>query len=503
MKIPDAVQIRGIDAYTIKHEPVSSIDLMERAAKKCFERIKNLVKPQTKIMVFCGPGNNGGDGLAIARMLAGTGQQVVVYLLGLSDENSQDFRINLKRLEKSGKSKIEKLQAKESLPEIPQDALVIDALFGTGLNRPLEGFAAEVVQHINQSEAKVVSIDMPSGMLTNDNGSNNPKNIIRANRTLTFQFPKLAFLLPECEVFVGHWEVLDIGLHIDAIRGINTRYHLTEAQDIRSYYRPRSKFSHKGNYGHALLLAGSSGKSGAAVLAAGAALRSGAGLLTAHMPSSLLPILQTALPEAMCRADSDAHIITSPGDLQAFNAIAFGPGTGTDAQTGNTLKLLIQNSVFPLVIDADGLNILAQNPTWLAFLPKGSILTPHPKEFERIAGKSADGFQKLETARELAIKYGINWVLKGAHTAVVGPDGQIYFNSTGNPGMATGGSGDVLTGIILGWLAQGYPPLQAALIGVYLHGLAGDMAASRMGMEGMIAGDILFHLPKATKKVFS
>jgi len=216
----------------------------------------------------------------------------------------------------------------------------------------------------------------------------------------------------------------------------------------------------------------------------------------------LLPILQTALPEAMCRADSDEHIITSPGDLQAFNAIAFGPGTGTDAQTGNALKLLIQNSGIPLVIDADGLNILAQNPTWLAFLPKGSILTPHPKEFERIAGKSADGFQKLELARELAFKFSIYWVLKGAHTAIVCPDGQFFFNSTGNPGMATGGSGDVLTGIILGWLAQGYLPLHAALIGVYLHGLAGDMAASRMGMEGMIAGDILFHLPKAIKKVF-
>jgi len=500
MKIPDAGQIREIDAYTIEHEPISSIDLMERAAKKCFEKIKKLVRSQTRIMVFCGPGNNGGDGLAISRMLAGTGHQVLVYLVAPIEQRSADFLVNLKRLKKSGKVAIQCLYEQPCLPEIPQEALVLDALFGTGLNRPLGEFPGELVQHINQSGARVISIDIPSGLFTNDNRNNSPKNIIRASQTLTFQFPKLAFLLPENQIFVGQWEILDIGLHANALREINTRHYFTEAQEIRSYYRVRSKFSHKGNYGHALLVAGSLGKAGAAVLAAGAALRSGAGLLTAHLPAGLIPIMQTALPEAMCRADYDPNIITNPGELQHFNAVAFGPGTGTDPQTGNALKLLIQNTGIPLVIDADGLNILAQNPTWLAFLPKGSILTPHPKEFERMAGKCDDGFQKLELAREMAFRHSIYLVLKGAYTAIVCPDGRIFFNPTGNPGMATGGSGDVLTGMILGWLAQGYPPLQAALLGVYLHGFAGDLASAKLGMEGMIAGDILFHIPKATKK---
>ncbi|HSV88325.1 MAG TPA: NAD(P)H-hydrate dehydratase [Bacteroidales bacterium] len=502
MKIPDADQIRAIDVYTIDYEPISSIDLMERAASKCFSRIKKQIRQKQKVVVFCGPGNNGGDGLAIARMLAGTGHNVEAYLMPHSEQHSAEYLVNLKRLKKIRNAKIVNLQEQENLPEIPGDALVVDALFGTGLNRPLEGFPSTLVQQINKSGAKIISIDIPSGLFIDDNRGNNYKSIIKASQTLTFQFPKLAFLLPENENYVGQWEILDIGLHNDAIKSTNTKHHLTEANDIRSFYRPRSKFSHKGNYGHALLLAGSEGKAGAAILASGAALRSGLGLLTVHLPANLLPILQAALPEAMCRADSDPQKITNTGDLESFNAIGFGPGTGTDTRTCNALKLLIQNSGIPLVIDADGINILAQNPTWFAFLPKGTILTPHPKEFERIAGKSTDGFQRLELGRAFAFKYSVYLILKGAHTAIICPDGHIFFNSTGNPGMATGGSGDVLTGIILGWLAQGYSPFQAALMGVYLHGMSGDLAAARLGKEGMLAGDIIFHLPKAIKKVF-
>lgn len=503
MKILDAPEIRKLDAYTIEHEPVKSIDLMERAARQCFLSIKKLLKQGQKVKIFCGMGNNGGDGLAIARMLAGTGLEVLVYKVLHAEQASPDFLVNEKRLEKVRRATLMELGEKSALPEIEKDDLVIDALFGSGLNRPLKGLPAKVVQHINASGAVVVSIDLPSGLFCEDNRGNDAKKIIRANYTLTFQMPKLAFLLPGNTDFVGQWELLNIGLHAEAIASAETKNFVLEGRDLKPFYRPRHKFAHKGHFGHALLLAGSYGKAGAAILAASAALRTGAGLLTAHLPSGLVPIMQTSLPEAMCIADEGHSIITHPGDISAFNAIAIGPGIGKDPQTANALKMLIQNTSNPLVIDADGLNLLAENPTWLSFLPGGSILTPHPKEFERLAGKYNDDYERLEIARAFSLKYQVYLVLKGAHTMVVAPSGETFFNSTGNPGMATAGSGDVLTGIILGWLAQGYTPLQSALMGVYLHGFAGDMAARRLGFEGVLAGDIVFHIPKAIKRLFN
>jgi len=502
MKILDAPEIRNLDAYTIENEPVKSIDLMERAARQCYLQIKRRLKGRSVVKVFCGMGNNGGDGLAIARMLAGNGHDVQVCKIMHAEQASPDFLVNEKRLEKFRKVKLVEVSKESQLPEIKKDDLVIDALFGSGLNRPLQGLPARVVRHINQSEAIVISIDLPSGLFCEDNRDNDPKKIIQADHTLTFQMPKLAFLLPGNDQFVGHWEVLDIGLHPEGINAAETKNFLLLAADLRSFYRPRRKFSHKGNYGHALLLAGSYGKAGAAILAASAAIRSGAGLLTAHLPSGIIPIMQTALPDAMCVADEGHSIITHPGDLSAFNAIAIGPGIGKDPQTANALKLLIQNTQQPIVFDADALNILADNPTWLSFIPGGSILTPHPKEFERLAGKYSDDFDRLEIARAFALKYQVYLVLKGAHTSVICPDGRTYFNSTGNPGMAKGGSGDVLTGLILGWLAQGYTPLQSALAGVFIHGLAGDIAASRLGFNGMSASDIVYHTPKAIKRIF-
>ncbi len=502
MKILDAPEIRKVDAYTIENEPIKSIDLMERAARQCFLSIKKRLKSRQRVMLFCGMGNNGGDGLAIARMLAGTGHEVEVYKVLHATQASTDFLINEKRLEKVRRAKLFELDKYSVLPEIEKNDLVIDALFGSGLNRPLKGLPAKVVQHINASGAVVVAIDLPSGLFCEDNRGNDPQSIIRADYTLTFQLPKLSFLLPGNDRYVGHWEVLDIGLHPEAIQQAETKNYLLDVNGIKSFYHPRRKFSHKGHYGHALLLAGSYGKAGAAILAGHAALRTGVGLLTAHLPAGLVPIMQACLPEAMCTADEGHSIITHPGDVSKFDAIAIGPGIGKDTQTANAFKLLIQNSTTPLLIDADGLNLLAENPTWMSFLPGGSILTPHPKEFERLAGKYNDDFERLEIARAFALKYQVYLVLKGAHTMIVTPDGKTYFNTTGNPGMATGGSGDVLTGIILGWLAQGYAPLQSALMGVYLHGLAGDMAASRMGFEGMLAGDIIFHLPKAIKRIF-
>ena len=502
IKIPDAGQIKAIDKYTIDHEPIHSDALMERAATKCFARIKKFLPHHQKVLVFCGPGNNGGDGLVIARLIAKTGRAVEVWILKENNDQTDDNKLNLKRIQKLPKVKVGIIETSGCIPEIEANFLVVDALFGTGINRPLEGLKAAIVQHINQSKATVVAVDVPSGLFIGTTSQDNDSRIIRAHTTLALQFPKLPFFLSEYEDYIGNWELVDINLHPEAIQKADVSFFMTELCDVKQFRRPRSKFSHKGHFGHALLIAGSEGKGGAAILAAEAALRSGAGLLTIHTARKMLPVVQSCIPEAMARADENKTIITHPGDVSGFHAIAFGPGVGTDTKTGNALKLLIQNSKMPMVIDADGLNLLAQNPTWLAFLPQGSILTPHPREFERLAGKSPNSLHRLEAAREFAFKFGIYIVLKGAYTAVVAPNKQVYFNPTGNAGMATAGSGDVLTGIILGWLAQGYPPLQAAIIGVFLHGLAGDMAAARLGFEGMIAGDLNLFLPKASRKVF-
>ncbi|MFO7978379.1 MAG: NAD(P)H-hydrate dehydratase [Bacteroidales bacterium] len=502
-KILNAEQIREIDAFTIEREPVKSIDLMERAARRCFDFIKQRLKSQQPVQVFCGPGNNGGDGLAIARMLGGTGHQTQVFVLQMGSP-SADFQVNEKRLQNVRNATITYLADEDPLPAIDADDLVIDAIFGSGLSRPVEGLPLKVIQHINESGAVVVAIDFPSGLFCEDNQNNNPRNIIHADYTLTFQVPKLSFMFPENEAFIGAWHLLDIRLHPIALMQAPTPYLMLEAYDISSFYKPRRKFSHKGHFGHALLMASSMGKTGAAVLAARAALRTGAGLLTVYAPKCAHHILQTALPEAMYIPDEDENMVTAAPDVSRYNAMAAGPGLGTDPQTQKALKLFIQQSSVPLVLDADALNILAENKTWLAFLPPSSILTPHPGEFTRLVGKAADGHQRLQMAREFAFRYQVVMVLKGAYTVVVSPSGNCFFNPTGNPGMATGGSGDVLTGMILGWLAQGYSPLESAMAAVYTHGLAGDLAAGRRGFEGLIAGDIVDQIPKAIKKtIFS
>jgi ADP-dependent NAD(P)H-hydrate dehydratase / NAD(P)H-hydrate epimerase len=499
MKILNASQIRKIDASTIANEPIASIDLMERAAKKCYEWIRRNLKKQKTVKVFCGMGNNGGDGLVIARMLAGTGYRVHVYKVLHSDRSSEDFAINEKRLQGVKNLHLELLADGDEMPVIGSDNLVVDALLGSGLTRPLDGLLAKVVMHINAANSTVVSIDFPTGLFCEDNRENNRRHIIKADYTLTFQVPKLAFMFVSNDQYVGQWFILDIGLDADAIREAETKFHFLHASDVRALYRPRRKFAHKGHYGHAYLIAGSYGKSGAAVLAARAALRSGAGLLTVQVPNSAYQVVQTAVPEAMCTADDHPQIVSGLSKLDNFNAIGVGPGLGTHDQTARTLKLLIQNTTVPMVLDADALNILANNLTWCGFLPKGSIFTPHPGEFDRLAGKTTDEHDRFDKAIELAHRFQVHIVLKGAHTAIVCPDGRCFFNSTGNPGMATGGSGDVLTGMILGWLAQNYSPLHSCLLGVYLHGRAGDLTANRKGFEGMIAGDIVEMIPKAIK----
>jgi len=319
---------------------------------------------------------------------------------------------------------------------------------------------------------------------------------------LTFAPPKLAFFFPENDIFVGNWKLLDIGLSRDFIESARVQNFTLESNDVATILRKRNKFSHKGTFGHALIISGSTGKMGAAVLAARACLRSGPGLVTMRIPKSGVTILQTAVPEAMLSIDPGDDHFSETLELSTYSAIAIGPGIGTSVQTANALKIMIQHAKIPMLFDADAINILAENKTWLGFILKGCIFTPHPKEFERLVGKSSNNFDQNRMQRDFSFRYQCYIVLKGANTAITTPDGRCYFNTTGNPGMATGGSGDVLTGIITGLMAQGYSSLESCLLGVYIHGLAGDIALKEQGFESLIASDIVTNLGKSFQSLY-
>lgn len=494
MRILTSEQIKKADEFTIQNEPIKSIDLMERAAKQCFEWIKNKYSTKKNFAIFCGVGNNGGDGLVIARLLAEANYNVNVFVVEFSKNYSVDFTTNLEKLKKN-KIQFTTVTADSYRFIIPTKTIVIDAIFGSGLNKPIDGFVSHVVHQLNNY--RIVSVDIPSGLFCEDNQNNISENIIKANYTLTFQQPKLAMMFPQNDVFCGKCVVLSIGLHPDFLNTVETNYYYTTKQDVKGLVLPRQKFSHKGTFGHALIIAGSYGKMGAAILSSKACLRSGVGLLTSHVPKCGLTVLQTSIPEAMCSTSDENEFISDLPNLENYSAIGVGPGIGTEKQTQNVLKLLIQNTKTPLVLDADALNILSENKTWLAFLPESSILTPHPKEFERLVGKWENDEVRLKLQVEFSIKNKVIVVLKGAHTSISMPNGKTYFNSSGNPGMATAGAGDVLTGIITSLVAQGYSSENAAILGVYLHGVAGDVAAENLGEEALIASDIIEHLPQA------
>lgn len=492
MKIPSIAQIREADAFTIKNEPIASIDLMERAASLCVKKIMHLFDNQTSIMLFCGMGNNGGDGLAIARMLWQNNYICEVYVVKHAKKYSDDCQINLKRLREFHPECIHEINQEYEIPSL-HTGLIVDAVLGSGLNKAVtDSFLCTLFKQINQSSAFVFSIDIPSGFFA-ETSMDTTASCVKSDFVFTFQFPKLAYMFPESYHYVGEWEVSDIGLHPDFIKKIETPYYYTEETDIQSLIKPRLKFSHKGNYGHAFIIAGSKGMMGAAVLAAKACLRSGAGIVELHIPESGYQIMQSCVNEALCSCDSHMDMVTEikPDKILKANAIAVGPGLGTQPDTVKALNALIKHSHQSLVFDADAINIIADNKTWLEFLPAYCIFTPHPKEFERLAGKTQNSFQRLNLQREFSNKYQCIIVLKGAHTSVSMPNGKVFFNSTGNPGMACGGSGDVLTGIITGLLAQGYHPTEAAVIGVYLHGKAGDKALETHSSASLIASDII------------
>ena len=501
MKLFRCNQIKQIDEYTIKEEPIASIDLMERAAGQLLRWYLPRFERSRPVSIFAGPGNNGGDGLALARLLSSNRYDTKVYYVDFTSNTSEDWKINLQRLKTETSVTLNYLKDIEQFPVISSGDIIIDAIFGSGLTRPVEGLAGDVIKYINSVDSTIVSIDIPSGMFGEDNTENNYNSIISADYTLSFQFPKLSFMFAENAQHLGEWEVLPIGLSGTAIRNTISPYTFSEKNEVASLLKKRNKFDHKGTFGHGILVSGSYRKMGAAILGAGASLRTGIGLVTCHVPSCGVSTVQCAIPEAMVEPDKNEIHISEIGSTDSFSAVGIGPGMGTDPESQLALYGILKECKKPIIIDADALNILSLNKGWYSLIPEGAILTPHPKEFERLAGKSDNSFHRLNKQIEFSRDHKCIVVLKGAHTSITTPEGKVFFNSTGNPGMATAGSGDVLTGILLSLLAQGYSPENAAISGVYLHGVAGDIAVDEACYESVIASDIIKSLGKAFNKI--
>ncbi len=497
MKVVSPKQTQQLDAFTIKNEPISSIDLMERAAQAFTNwLITHYTPSQKKIKIVCGLGNNGGDGLAIARQLINLNYDIEVFVLKYSDKMTEDFQANFNSLKSI--TVIQFIDNQLTKINFQDDDLIIDAILGSGLSRPTEGLIRDIILQINDSKIGVISVDIASGLFA-DSPNTEQDVIIKPLFTPTFQMPKLAFMLPKNAEFVGSFYVLDIGLHKDFIDKIETKYFYTN--DATDLIKKRPKFSHKGTFGHALFIGGMHGMMGAAVLASRACMRSGIGKLTAHVPRCGTDIMQISLPEALIWESMDKSFINTEfwheETLKMFSAIGIGPALGVDSKTLISLQKLFaacENATIPMVLDADVFNNLATNKgrAVIKKIPKNSVLTPHPKEFEKLLGKPwKDDFEKLSLLSQFAINQEIIVCLKGANTAIALPDGTIHFNSTGNAGMAKAGTGDVLTGIILALLAQGYSPQDAAILGVYEHGLAGDRVAEKRGQFSILASDLV------------
>lgn len=494
-KILSTSQIRDLDAYTIQHRPISSIDLMENACRAVHTWLLERYPPETVIGVVCGTGNNGGDGLGVARMLHDSGYSVFVWVVKSGGNETTDFKTNLERLK--GKIEVDYVSDVISHNMFDHVDVVIDAIFGSGLSRPLAGTVAELVEGINAADVERIAIDLPSGLMA-DKPSEGV--IVKADHTLAFQVPKLVFFFPQYHNYLGTWHLLEIGLHRDYLKQLTTPYFYFQRKDVRKILHTRSKFDHKGKYGHVLLIAGGYGKMGAAVLATKAALRAGLGLLTVNVPPCGYDILQISVPEAMTVASGNERIISETPSLNGYSVIGIGPGIGQEGETVQAFRKILEQAKVRMVIDADALNILAANRELLPLVPPDSVLTPHPKEFERLVGPWKNDFARLEKQKQLARDLRSVVVLKGAYTSVALPDGTVIFNSSGNPGMAKGGCGDVLTGILTGLMAQSYNSADAVKLGVFLHGFAGDLAAYEKGMNSLTASDLIDFLPGAFKQ---
>lgn len=498
MKIITAKQSRFLDQETMKREPISSLDLMERAGHLLYQKIEERFGIEKNYFIFCGNGNNGGDGLVIARKLVEKGAKVMVFIDKKATHRSAENKKNIERIKNLKIQLFDFLELNEISKSI-SSPVIIDALFGVGLNRPLENTWADRIREINALSGEKVAIDLPSGLIA-DSLIGKSSAVFKADVTYTIGQPKITFLLPETGVFVGHLEVVDIGLNLKVLDELETPFFYINQNFVRKNYHIRNRFSHKGTYGHALIIAGSYGKIGAGVLTTKAVLKSGAGLVTTYLPKCGYEILQSTVPEAMCLTDEHEYKITSFPEVENYNSIGIGTGLGTDEDTQKAFFEWLKNTDLKnkkLVVDADALNILSKNKSMLNYLPPNTIITPHPKEFERLVGSFNDSFERLELAKNLAKNYQLVVILKDAVTSIISPTGHVYFNSNGNAGLATGGSGDTLTGIVVGLLAQGYTPLVASQLGVWLHGKSADLAMNEESMESFIASQINHYLGKA------
>lgn len=486
------------DIATIKNKGITAVDLMEFAGLKCFQWIHNKLQGENiKIHVFCGIGNNGGDGLVIVRHLYKHNYHVKCYIVNFGTKKTEAFLENYNRLSEIGLKPIE-INSENDFPKIDDEAMVVDAIFGNGLSRSPEGFTKKLIQHLNQKKAFTLAIDIPSGLF-GDRSVTDKDSVLKVSHTLTFQTPKIAFLLPENKDFINTWEIIAIGLDQNYIESLKPKTHYTTETDIIPLYKTRNKWDHKGTYGHSLMIGGSYGKMGAVVLASKAALKIGSGLVSAYIPKCGYAVLQISVPEVMVEVDTD-------DELAYFNfktnptVIGIGPGMGTSEKTAQGFEKFIKDNKLPLVIDADGINLLSKNKLLLKYLPKNAILTPHPKELERLIGAWKNDYEKLEKVSAFSKKHKVIVLIKGAYTVVINGE-QLFFNSSGNQALATGGSGDVLTGIITGLLAQGYKPLNAAILGVYLHGKTADIALPITGCETFTATTIFDYLASAILEV--
>lgn len=504
MKIFTSSLIQAIDTATCDAQGIESIVLMERAANAVADEVISRFDLNQRIVVIAGPGNNGGDALAVARILIEQGyKKVEVFLFNVKGHLSPDCETERKKLIAIDGVDFTEVKLKFLPPYLGANDVVIDGLFGSGLSQTLLGGFKEVAHFINDSGAFVISIDIPSGLFGEWNVNVNNRDLVHADLTLAFEIPRLAFFFSDNEEVLGEWKLLSIDLDRDAMRAMESNFHLVEARYIRNRIIPRSPFTGKRDYGSALVFAGATGMAGAAILCATAVLKTGAGLVTVHSARSGLNVLQISVPEAMFEPDRNEHFITDMRVHHPHQVVAVGPGIGTRDQTVDALEALMKNSKNPLLLDADALNCIAKRPALLDVIPPKSVITPHIGEFDRLFGEQHTSEDRLKKAIEVAAYYNIIIVLKGHYTATIRPSGRVYFNSTGNPGMATAGAGDVLTGVIASFMAQGYSPENAAMIGVYIHGLAGDIAANEKGEYGVVASDISANVGKAIRLVMN
>ncbi|RNC86532.1 MAG: NAD(P)H-hydrate dehydratase [Winogradskyella sp.] len=501
MKVFSRAQIYEADKITIDRQQLPVTELMERAGLQIFNWLHMRMQgAQVPIHIFCGIGNNGGDGLVLARHLITHGYNVETYVVNCGNSRSKGFLANYDRVKEVTKKWPQLLKCESDFPDIHHDDIIVDAVFGIGLNRPIEDWIKRLFAHFKSSRAFTLSIDIPSGLYT-DKPLDDPNGVVYANHTLSFQSPKLVFFLPDTAKYTIQWEVIDIGIDREYLMTTDTEVELISKHEVLPLYKPRDKFSHKGDFGHGLVIGGSYGKIGAVKLTTHAVLASGSGLATAYVPKCGYIPLQTSVPEAMVMTDDNEDKITNiEFDIEP-TAIAIGMGLGTEKESVAALKKFLKTNTTPLVIDADAINILSKHNELLKLLPESSIITPHPGELKRLIGEWSSDFEKLEKATAFSNEHKVILVIKGANTLTV-YGAKKYINVTGNPGLATAGSGDVLTGIITGLLCQGYSPIEAALFGVYLHGRSADIAVEDFGYQSLMAGHVIDYLGEAFIDLF-